>query len=70
MGITLLLPGLEAVRIFHPLVKYVKIITGKLQRVTEMLENKCKTLTDNKENSILFSTAAPRCNCFTLIRTR
>jgi hypothetical protein len=53
-----------AVRIFHPLVKCVKIIIGKFQRVTEVLENNCKTLTDNKENSILFSTAATRCNCF------
>lgn len=37
-GITLLLLVLEAALIFHPFVKHVKIIIGKLQHVTEKLQ--------------------------------
>lgn len=37
-AVTLLLLALEAALIFHPFVKHVKIIIGKLQRVTEELQ--------------------------------
>ncbi len=37
-GITLLLLALEAGLIFHPFVKHIKVIIGKLQLVTEELE--------------------------------
>ncbi len=37
-GFTLMLLALEAILIFHPFVKHVKAIIGKLQRVTEELQ--------------------------------
>lgn len=37
-GFTLLLLALEALLIFHPFVKHVKLIIGKLQHVTEALQ--------------------------------
>lgn len=45
-GITLLLLALEAVLIFHPFVRHVKLIIGKLQHVTETLQEHQDQLED------------------------